>query len=269
MKERRVVITGAGGISPLGTDWESVKAKILSQTNAVKVIDDWADITGLKTRVACPAVPFALDPVKYGRKATRSMGRVGIMAVRSAEVALTDAGLIDRQDFLSSGEVGIAYGSSAGTPSAIGDVASLILKRTTLGMNANTYVRMMSHTAPVNIGIFFKIRGRIIPTSSACTSGSQGVGFAYEAIRFGRATCMVAGGSEELDASDAAIFDTLFATSTNFNDHPELTPRPFDAKRDGLVIGEGVGTLILEELEHAKARGAKIYAEVAGFAEQL
>ncbi len=266
MKERRVVITGAGGISPLGTDWESVKAKILSQTNAVKVIDDWADITGLKTRVACPAVPFALDPVKYGRKATRSMGRVGIMAVRSAEVALTDAGLIDRQDFLSSGEVGIAYGSSAGTPSAIGDVASLILKRTTLGMNANTYVRMMSHTAPVNIGIFFKIRGRIIPTSSACTSGSQGVGFAYEAIRFGRATCMVAGGSEELDASDAAIFDTLFATSTNFNDHPELTPRPFDAKRDGLVIGEGAGTLILEELEHAKARGAKIYAEVAGFA---
>lgn len=169
MKERRVVITGAGGISPLGTDWESVKAKILSQTNAVKVIDNWADITGLKTRVACPAVPFALDPVKYGRKATRSMGRVGIMAVRSAEVALTDAGLIDRQDFLSSGEVGIAYGSSAGTPSAIGDVASLILKRTTLGMNANTYVRMMSHTAPVNIGIFFKIRGRIIPTSSACT----------------------------------------------------------------------------------------------------
>lgn len=266
MKERRVVITGAGGISPLGTDWESVKAKILSQTNAVKVIDDWADITGLKTRAACPAVPFALDPVKYGRKATRSMGRVGIMAVRSAEVALTDAGLIDRQDFLSSGEVGIAYGSSAGTPSAIGDVASLILKRTTLGMNANTYVRMMSHTAPVNIGIFFKIRGRIIPTSSACTSGSQGVGFAYEAIRFGRATCMVAGGSEELDASDAAIFDTLFATSTNFNDRPELTPRPFDAKRDGLVIGEGAGTLILEELEHAKARGATIYAEVAGFA---
>ena len=103
MKERRVVITGAGGISPLGTDWESVKAKILSQTNAAKVIDDWADITGLKTRVACPAVPFALDPVKYGRKATRSMGRVGIMAVRSAEVALTDAGLIDRQAFLSSG----------------------------------------------------------------------------------------------------------------------------------------------------------------------
>ena len=179
MKERRVVITGAGGISPLGTDWESVKAKILSQTNAVKVIDDWADITGLKTRAACPAVPFALDPVKYGRKATRSMGRVGIMAVRSAEVALTDAGLIDRQDFLSSGEVGIAYGSSAGTPSAIGDVASLILKRTTLGMNANTYVRMMSHTAPVNIGIFCqwqrKSPGPSHPTRNISASSGSSV----------------------------------------------------------------------------------------------
>ena len=132
-------------------------------------------------------------------------------------------------------------------------------------MNANTYVRMMSHTAAVNIGVFFKIKGRIITTSSACTSSSQAIGYAYETILAGRAKAMIAGGSEELDASDAAIFDTLFATSTNYNDHPELSPRPFDAQRDGLVIGEGGCTLILEELDFAKARGAKIYAEVLGF----
>ena len=262
---KRVVVTGFGAISPLGNDWESVSAKLKSCTNAVQVMQEWSDIKGLHTRLGCPAAPFELDPVKYNRKSTRSMGRVGLLGVRATEVALANAGLLDNQAFLSSGDLGIAYGSSAGTPSAVADIASLILKRSTSDMNANTYVRMMSHTAAVNIGVFFKIKGRIITTSSACTSSSQAIGYAYESILAGRAKAMIAGGSEELDASDAAIFDTLFATSTNYNDHPELSPRPFDAKRDGLVIGEGGCTLILEELEFAKARGAKIYAEVLGF----
>jgi len=132
------------------------------------------------------------------------------------------------------------------------------------GLNASTYIRMMPHTAPVNIGVFFGIKGRIITTCSACTSGSQGIGYAYEAIKYGMQTLMVAGGAEELDATQAAVFDTLFATSI-YNDQPEKSPRPFDKDRDGLVIGEGSGTFILEELEHAKARGAKIYAEIVGF----
>ena len=262
---KRVVVTGFGAISPLGNDWESVSAKLKSCTNAVQVMQEWSDIKGLHTRLGCPAAPFELDPVKYNRKSTRSMGRVGLLGVRATEVALANAGLLDNQAFLSSGDLGIAYGSSAGTPSAVADIASLILKRSTSDMNANTYVRMMSHTAAVNIGVFIKIKGRIITTSSACTSSSQAIGYAYESILAGRAKAMIAGGSEELDASDAAIFDTLFATSTNYNDHPELSPRPFDAKRDGLVIGEGGCTLILEELEFAKARGAKIYAEVLCF----
>lgn len=265
MKERRVVVTGFAGISPLGNSWEAVRTKLLSCTNAVRVMEAWNEITGLKTKVACPAAPFDLPPERYNRKSMRSMGRVGVMAVRATEWALEDAGL-SNDPLVVSGSMGIAYGSSAGTPSAIADVSNLLLRKTTLGMNANTYVRMMSHTAPVNIGLFFHMHGRIIPTSSACTSGSQGIGFAYEAIRFGRQTAMVAGGSEELDASDAAIFDTLFAASTEFNDAPQLTPRPFDAHRDGLVIGEGAGTLILEDLDHALARGARIHAEIVGFA---
>jgi 3-oxoacyl-[acyl-carrier-protein] synthase II len=104
----------------------------------------------------------------------------------------------------------------------------------------------------------------VIPTSSACTSGSQGIGYAYEAIKYGQQLLMVAGGAEELCATEAAVFDTLYATSTK-NSAPSTTPRPFDAKRDGLVIGEGAGTLILEELEHARARGARILAEIVGF----
>jgi 3-oxoacyl-[acyl-carrier-protein] synthase II len=104
----------------------------------------------------------------------------------------------------------------------------------------------------------------MIPTSSACTSGSQAIGYAAEAIRLGKADVMIAGGAEELDITDSAVFDTLFATSTK-NDTPHLAPRPYDRDRDGLVIGEGAATLILEEWEHAKARGAVIHAELVGF----
>jgi 3-oxoacyl-[acyl-carrier-protein] synthase II len=122
----------------------------------------------------------------------------------------------------------------------------------------------MAHTTAVNIGVFFGLKGRIHTTSSACTSASQGIGYAYEAIKYGHQTVMLAGGGEELCPTEAVVFDTLFATSTQ-NDTPALTPSPFDKHRDGLVIGEGACTLILEELEHAKARGAKIYAELVGF----
>lgn len=260
----RVVVTGFGAVSPLGNDWPSVRAKLLSCTNAVQRIEPWGAIEGLRTQVGCPAAPFELDKTRYNRKSLRSMGRVAVLGVRATEIALADAGL-DDPEFLASGEAGIAYGSCSGTPGAIADIAELVLHGTTRGMNANTYIRMMAHTAAVNISIFFGIKGRIITTSSACTSSSQAIGYAYESILLNRARVMIAGGSEELDASDAAIFDTLFATSTEFNDAPGLTPRPFDARRDGLVIGEGGCTLVLEELGHALARGARIYAEVLGF----
>jgi 3-oxoacyl-[acyl-carrier-protein] synthase II len=133
------------------------------------------------------------------------------------------------------------------------------------GINANTYVKMMSHTATVNIAVFFGITGRIITTSSACTSGSQGLGYAYEAIQSGRQVAMLAGGAEELDPTQAAVFDTLFATSTRYNREPRLTPRPFDKDRDGLVLGEGACTFLLEEYEHAKARGAHLLGEIVGY----
>lgn len=260
---RRVVVTGFGAISPLGNDWASVKAKLLSQTNAVRVMNEWDDIEGLRTRLGCPAAEFDLPKSRYTRKTMRSMGRVALMAVRATDMALENA-RIDPST-LASGDIGIAYGSSSGSPDAFGDIANLVLNHSTQGMNANTYIRMMSHTAPVNIGVFFGIKGRIITTSSACTSSSQAIGYAYETIQSGKQKIMIAGGSEELHVSGSATFDTLFATSTDYNDRPELSPRPYDAKRDGLVIGEGAGTLILEDLEHALERGAPIYAEIVGF----
>jgi 3-oxoacyl-[acyl-carrier-protein] synthase II len=269
-EKKRVVVTGFGAISPLGHDWPTALAALRAERNKVAVMAGWEDYEGLNTQLGVPAQPFEL-PAHYNRKTMRSMGRVAVMATRASELALIDAGLLGQgadamkaDPLLHSGRMGVSYGSSAGTPAAIGDFGRMIMEKTTEGITANTYIKMMSHTAAVNIGVFFGLTGRVITTSSACTSGSQGIGYAYEAIQSGRQVAMLAGGAEELDATEAAVFDTLFATSTK-NDQPDYTPRPFDAARDGLVLGEGACTLVLEELEHAQARGATIHAELIGY----
>lgn len=259
---KRVVVTGFGAISPLGHDWPTAHEALRAARNVVQVMEEWKAYEGLNTLLGVTVKPFEL-PAHYTRKSMRSMGKVALMGTRASELALIDAGLLG-SDLVRDGRMGIAYGSSAGTPAAVGDFACMIREKNTDGINANTYIKMMSHTAAVNIGVFFGITGRIVTTSSACTSGSQGIGYAFEAIQAGKQVAMLAGGADELDATEAAVFDTLFATSVN-NDHPQDSPRPFDAGRDGLVLGEGAGTLVLEELEHALARGARIYAEVLGY----
>ncbi len=259
---RRVAVTGMAGISPLGNDWASVRERLGQYRNAVVHMEEWDNYEGLNTRLGAPAAPFELSE-RFNRKTTRSMGRVSLLATRATELALEDAGLLDHP-LLKSGDMGVAFGSSVGSTSAIGDFGRMLEERSTKGLNATTYIKMMGHTAPVNVGVFFGLTGRVITTSSACTSGSQGIGYAYEAIKTGKQLAMVAGGAEELCPTEAAVFDILFATSVR-NDAPETTPRPFDVNRDGLVIGEGAGCLVLEDLEHAEARGATIYAELVGF----
>jgi len=259
---KRVVVTGMAGFSPIGDSWESISARLLAQQTGIRRMDSWDVYDGLNTRLAAPVEDFSM-PAHYRRKDLRSMGRVAQLATRSAELALEQAGLLG-ETVLTDGRTGVSCGSSAGAFPAIADFGNMLLNHSTDGLNANSYIKMMAHTAPVNIGVHFGLKGRVITTSSACTSGSQGIGYGYEAIRFGQQTVMVTGGAEELCATEAAVFDTLYATSLR-NDEPHMSPRPFDRDRDGLVIGEGSGTLILEELEHALARGAKIYAEVVGF----
>lgn len=258
----RVVVTGMAGISPIGDNWNAVRARLESMRNGVVRMDEWDRYEDLNTRLAAPVPDFVM-PDHYRRKDLRSMGRVARLAVRSAELALQDAGMLG-DDELHNGRTGVAFGSSTGDTPATCEFASMLLNGPSGNLNANSYIKMMAHTSPVNIGVYFGLRGRVYTTSSACTSGSQGVGYAYEAIRHGRQDMMVAGGCEALCPTEAAVFDTLYATSVR-NDEPQLSPRPFDRDRDGLVIGEGAGTLILEELEHARARGARIYAELVGF----
>ncbi|WOE85944.1 beta-ketoacyl-ACP synthase [Aeromonas veronii] len=260
---RRVVVTGMAGVTAFGNDWASVKPRLQAGRNAVVTMHEWGVYDGLNTRLAAPISDFAL-PAHYPRKKIRAMGRVSEMSTVASELALEQAKLLN-EPVLSDGRTGIAYGSSTGSTAPISAFGAMLNDKTTANITATTYVQMMPHTTAVNTGLFFGLRGRVIPTSSACTSGSQGIGYAYEAIRHGYQTVMVAGGAEELCPSEAVVFDTLFATS-QLNDTPELTPRPFDRDRDGLVIGEGAATLVLEELEHALARGAHIIAELVGFA---
>ncbi|QSA98854.1 beta-ketoacyl-ACP synthase [Methylococcus sp. EFPC2] len=259
---RRVVVTGMAGFSPIGNDWDTVRARLQAGRSGIKTLHEWDRYAGLLTRLGAPVEDFSL-PDHYTRKNTRSMGRVSLLATRASELALQDAGLLN-DPVVGGGRTGVAYGSSVGSTPAIAEYGAMLIKNDIGSLNANTYLKMMGHTTAVNVGLFLKVRGRIIPTASACTSGSQGIGYAYEAVKFGAQDLMLAGGADELCPTEAATFDALYATSTR-NDEPELTPRPFDAQRDGLVIGEGAGTLVLENLDHAQARGARIYAELVGF----
>jgi len=259
---RRVVVTGMGGVTAFGDNWSDISSALKKNKTAICYMKEWEFYRGVNTRLAAPIIGFDVKQ-RYPRKKLRSMGRVSRLAVYASEKALETAGLID-DPVINSGRMGVAYGSSFGSPDAVLGFYELKIKGISKHLNATNYLRMMSQTTVVNLSVFFGITGRIIPTSCACASGSMAIGQAYEAIQYGKADIMLAGGAEELDITDVATFDTLFATSTK-NDIPSKTPRPFDAMRDGLVIGEGAGSFVLEEYEHAKARGATIYAEIVGF----
>ncbi|OSI17563.1 beta-ketoacyl-ACP synthase [Neisseria dumasiana] len=259
---KRVVITGVGGITAFGRDWPTVQTAFKRKRNAVVNMGWQERFPDLEAHLGAPVSEYA-PPAHWTRKQLRSMGRVSYLCVDAAEQALADAGLLG-DETIKDGRMGVACGSSTGSTKDIRDIGELLLTGSSRNFSANTYVRMMPHTTAANIGIFFGLTGRIIPTSSACSSGSQGIGYAYEAIKYGMIEMMLAGGGEEFCPSEVYVFDSLYAASRR-NHEPEATPRPYDSGRDGLVIGEGAGILVLEELEHAKARGAKIYAEIVGY----
>ena len=259
---RRVAVTGCGGITALGHDWSAIRAALKARRSGVSYLPELDGYEGLRTRLGSRVAKFEV-PAHYDRKLLRSMGPVAVMSTLSAEQALAEAGLTGHP-VLKSGRTGIAHGASAGSGDAILAFGKLEMSKKIRGVTSNTYVQMMSHTGAVNIGMLLGITGRTIPSSSACTSGSQAIGYAYETIQQGKQTVMLAGGAEELTVGPIAMFDTMYGASTR-NDAPQATPRPFDRDRDGLVIGEGAVTLVLEDLEHAAARGARIHAELVGF----
>jgi 3-oxoacyl-[acyl-carrier-protein] synthase II len=260
---RRVVVTGMGGLTALGGTWPEIRTRMEAGETGTRHMHEWERLVDLNTKLGS-AIDWFDHTTAYPRKTARSMGRVAVMALSAAEKALAEAGLTGNP-VLQSGRAGVACGSSFGATEPVQDFANFMATGKAGGLNATSYIRMMSHTAPVNIGIHLGLTGRVITTSSACTSGSQGIGYAYESVRHGQADIMLAGGAEQLCPTMAVVFDTLFATSTR-NDTPKTASRPYDKSRDGLVIGEGAAILVLEELEHARARGAVPLAEIVSFA---
>lgn len=259
---KRVVVTGMALASPLGCDVSDAYNNLKQLKNCIKYWDVLDEFENLNARLAAPVQGFVV-PEHFNRKVTRTMGKVAVLSTTTTEKALIDSGLLG-DDIISNGQTGVSYGSSSGSLESIIDFYAMEKEKKVKGVNSGSYVKMMPQTCAVNISLYFKTKGRLIPASTACTSGSLSIGYAYEAIKYGHQKVMLAGGADELHPSHIAVFDTLYATSLK-NESPHLTPSPFDVNRDGLVIGEGAGTLVLEEYEHAKARGAKIYAEIIGF----
>ena len=260
----RVFITGYGLVSAYGKSWTELKDRFISRENAVKYIPEWQKYKDLTSFLAAPIENYQM-PEKWSRKQARSLGRVSQYSVEASGAALKMAGFeLDNLAGIQDGYIGVACGSSTGSTDAVAAMAKLLIDNDGNDVTANTYIKMMPHTTAANIAIFYGLKGRVIPTSSACTSGSHAIGYAYEAIKFGRIPMMLAGGAEELCTSEVYTFNLLYATSQK-NNTPELTPAPFDENRDGLVIGEGAGMLVLESEESMLKRGAKPIAEIVGF----
>ena len=260
--KRRVAVVGRGIISSLGHSVADAYARLKDLRNCVEVSDDLASYKGLHTRLWAPC--RYVRPPEYTRKTVRTMSPVSEMALFATEHALKDAGLDDDPAAIKGGRLGIAYGSCSGGVEANLDFASILVRKEVRNVTSSTYLKMMPQTVAVNLSVHYGTTGRLLPTGTACTSGSLAIGEAYEAIAFGRQDIMIAGGAEEFSVTQVAVFDTLFSTSC-MNDAPEKSPCAFDKSRTGLVIGDGAATLILEEMEHARARGANIIAEVVGF----
>lgn len=260
--EQRVVVTGVGLATPIGNTLDQVSNALQQQAHGIVKMPEWEAIDGLSTNLA--GVVTDIDLSILPRKKTRTMGRVARLAMYATLQAVEDAAL--DEETLCSGRVGLAYGSTNGSTSALESFTRSLFEKNSLSrLMGSSFFKFMSHTCIANLAQAFKIRGRIIPTISACASASQGIGYGYETVRSGVQDVMLCGGAEEMHFMSAGIFDIMFATSTTYNDRPDESPRPFDGKRDGLVVAEGAGTVVLEGYDRAKARGVPIYGEVIGF----
>lgn len=258
---RNVVITGGGVVTPLGRNWDEISKSLHSLKSCVRYDKNLEGYKNLRCHLDAPVTE---DLPAYPRKKVRGMGRVALLALTATERALALAGIGSDDPMLKNGRCGIAYGSSAGDVDSMMDFYSLLVTHDSKQMNPMTYLKEMPQTCAANLSVYYGLRGRLITTNTACTSSSQAIGYAYEAIQSGKQDLMIAGGAEEFTPADVGVFDSMFAASVT--DDPSKAPRAYDKSRDGLVIGEGAGTLILEEEEHARARGAKIYGRLAGFA---
>ena len=263
--EKRVVITASSAITPIGHHKDEIIDSLVNGKSGVKELRDDKLLTDHVASKVFGTVSYPIE-FDFERKYRKTMGPVAYYACQVAKEVLESSGLDKR--FISSGRLGVAFGSTHGSPTVQRDIYKTFFSHSQSkfsSIGAVDYLKSMVHTTAVNITKMFGITGRVISSSTACTTSSQSIGFGYEAVKYGLQDAMICGGADEYDTTTVAVFDNLLACSTDFNDTPHLTPRPFDTKRDGLVVGEGAGALLLEEYGFAKKRGADIIGEVIGF----
>ncbi len=266
LTREKVVITGVGAVSPYGIGVERLMKGINAGLSAVVDLQAlWQRrVKDLTCWVGAP-LRESLDPARIPRVARRSMGRVAQLAYVASLEALDRAGIL--LEHCRSNRMGVSFSSTTGSPSSLEEFFSGSFEKSQIdGLPSNIFFRFMSHTCAANLARAFGTTGRTLSPNAACASSLQAIGCAVEAIENGLEDIMLCGGADELHVMVTACFDLVRAASSHFNDQPGRTPRPFDRDRDGIVCGEGAGALILESEQHARARGANILAEVAGYA---
>jgi 3-oxoacyl-[acyl-carrier-protein] synthase-1 len=259
---RRVVVTGLGIVSPIGNSAEEVAQALKTGRSGVEAVPEMAE-HGFRSRVAGT---LKLDPTEHVDKRTlRFMGPGAAYAYLSMRQAIADAGLTEAE--VSHPMTGLIAGSGGPSTSAMLTAHQTVLKSGgTKRIGPFAVPKCMSSTVSANLATACKIKGMNFSITSACSTSLHCIGMAAQQIALGTQDVMFAGGGEELDWTLSCLFDAMGAMSSKFNDTPERASRAFDADRDGFVIAGGGGMVVLEDYERAKARGARIYAEVTGFA---
>src|SRR6201994_3526736 len=256
---RRVVVTGMGIVSSIGNNTQEVLASLREARSGIVRADKYAEL-GFRCQVhGAPT----LDPSEaVDRRAMRFLGGGAAWNHVAMEQAIRDAGLEESE--ISNERTGMVMGSG-GPPRAIVEAADTARTKGPKRVGPFAVPKAMSSTASATLATWFKIRGLSYSISSACATSNHCIGNAYELIQYGKQDMMFAGGCEELDWTLTVLFDAMGALTSKFNATQAKASRAYDADRDGFVISAGAGVLVLEELEHAKARGARIYGEVAGY----
>lgn len=259
---RRVVVTGLGAITPVGNSVESMWQSLVEGKSGIDFITHF-DTTGFKTRFAAEVKDFKAEEFGVDRKDARRMDRYAQFAIAATGLALADAKLVISE--VNANRVGVIIGSGIGGIGVLTEQFKVLHEKGPGRVSPFFVPMMIANMASGQVAIQFGARGTNFCIVSACSTGAHALGEAAEIIRRGEADVMIAGGSEApIVPISVAGFNSMTALSTN-NEAPQKASRPFDARRDGFVMGEGAGILVLEELEHAQQRGAPIYAELTGY----
>jgi len=257
---RRVVVTGMGIVSSIGNNTQEVLASLREAKSGIAKADDYERL-GFRCQVH--GAPQIDVESLVDRRAMRFHGRGTAWNHVAMEQAIRDSGL--EESDISNERTGIIMGSGGPSTRVIVEAADITRDKGPKRIGPFAVPKAMSSTASATLATWFKIKGVNYSISSACATSNHCVGNAYEMIQYGKQDVMFAGGCEDLDWTMSSLFDAMGAMSTKFNDTPSRASRAYDVNRDGFVIAGGAGVLVLEELEHAKARGAKIYGEIVGY----